>query len=202
MYNSKWLCPKYFVFFKNSIFRKKWALHEEFRADFLKKQRFYFNLVKLGSTGRNIKRKNTKDKSFREQNWKFRVPMGFNPPWSIRMLSPLSHWRLYGKQGSNVGLWLELHHAATESNNDGIAHNCIARSHWSISEMRWAKCENAKQLNEKMLESNPSLRWDLSPRRKDSHETEITHAAEVLHPAMIHVAEICCLWLNSAAYNF
>ena len=33
--------PKYFVFFQNSIFRKKWALYEEMRARFRKKNSIF-----------------------------------------------------------------------------------------------------------------------------------------------------------------
>ena len=46
--------PKYFVFFQNSIFRKKWALYEEMRALFRKKQHMCFNFVKLGDESRSI----------------------------------------------------------------------------------------------------------------------------------------------------
>jgi len=46
--------PKYLVFFQNSIFRKKWALYEEMRARFRKKQHICFNFVKLGDESQSI----------------------------------------------------------------------------------------------------------------------------------------------------
>ena len=46
--------------------------------------------------------------------------MGFKPTTLRDLFGFSNHWATgdSGEQGRNVGIWLELHHAATEWNND------------------------------------------------------------------------------------
>ena len=60
-----------------------------------------------------------------DKNPSFRWDLNPQPLWSSQTLQPLSFWRLYGEHGWNVGLWLEPHLAATQSNNDFKTHEVI-----------------------------------------------------------------------------